>query len=143
MNATCRNSINAIRSLPRPSDRGAVPVQTAEERRQSPGTGGGGAGRQQEGQLQQQTTCTGTELTGLRIIHFLGASEEQTRKTEAKGMLLRHSFSFYKLYLIRMTGSVGWGCWSLSQWSLRERRECSLDIVHYCVAGYSLIYSIF
>lgn len=77
---------------PRPSDGGAVPVQTAEERRQSPGPGGGGAGRQQEGQLRQQATCTGTGLAGLGISHFWGgASEGQTRKSEAKGMLLLHS----------------------------------------------------
>lgn len=93
LNATRRNS---DQSLPRPSDRGAVPVQTAEERRQSSGTGGGGAGRQQEGQLQQQATCTGTGLAGPGISHFLGASEEHTRNTEAKGRLVLHSFSFYE-----------------------------------------------
>lgn len=31
----------------------------------------------------------------------------------------------------------GWGCWSLSQWPLRERQQCSLDIVREHAAGYS------
>ncbi len=44
----------------RPSDRGAVPVQTTEERRQRESTGGRGELWQQEGQLQQQITWTGT-----------------------------------------------------------------------------------
>lgn len=112
--------------------------------------GGKARGQEEEEQADSRRVSSSSrlpaqvrKLAGLGISQFLGASEEQTRKTEAKGMLLLHSCSFYKPHLIRMTGSVGWGCWSLSQWSLRERRECSLDIVHYCVAGYSLIYLIF
>lgn len=57
---TCENLIGTIQSLRRPADGGAVPVEAAEESGERPRPGGRGAPGQQEGQLQQQVTCTGT-----------------------------------------------------------------------------------